>query len=251
MESWLLSTHWEVLAGRHHYSTHRCRWSNFWKKGNYIPLFLGTFWKQLVEFDFCRPKTLNWTSRVELATGREAGRRQSGVDQKSKWTSGQWKKSWLFRVYRGVYYPIMWGWYGMITNHCKDPYFRGLRFVAGFRQIGRSVQIPRKKWFALASEVGLGDDCWWWSWSIWRYSPVLHSVPTKHLWTGDSWTWTCWIFWVNASNLEMMEDWVTAWILWIQGLFVCFFLVGWALTSTFFQHLVQFFLAQSIWFFFV
>lgn len=24
----------------------------------------------------------------------------------------------------------------MITNHCKDPYFRGLRFVAGFRQIG-------------------------------------------------------------------------------------------------------------------
>ena len=32
----------------------------------------------------------------------------------------QWRKAWLFRVYRGLYYPVIY--VGIIRDHYKDPY---------------------------------------------------------------------------------------------------------------------------------
>ena len=102
----------------------------------------------------------------------------------------QWKKGpWLFRVNRGIYYPVMWGFYGNLRNHetripsLINQYFMGFfstepskhqmipfsghggnsaeLYTMELLQLSRSSQWLSSHCQAKNGEVELGNSDWW------------------------------------------------------------------------------------------
>lgn len=98
--------------GRHQYSTHRIRWSNCWKK--VITSFLDTAGRVWL----LQAKNVELDEQGRAGDRKRGGTAPVGIGSKVKLNKWAMKKHpgclvfslGMFRVYRGVYCPIMWGW---------------------------------------------------------------------------------------------------------------------------------------------